>query len=213
MKRITIILSLIFIIMTACYSKPTKEITLNKPNTKRDCLSMMETLSNRASSREFSKKELNIEDLSDLLWAANGINRKDGKRTAPSAKNKQDIDVYAFFKDGVYKYNAAKHSLEIVSKGDHFKLISNNQSFVDGAPLALLYVSDYSKFAEFGEEPSKMISAMDAGIVCQNVNLFCASIDLACIPRINMDKEGISKLLKLSKTQIPVMNTPIGYKK
>jgi nitroreductase len=96
-----------------------KTIKLNAPNKKRG-LPVMEALSVRASVREWSDKDLSLQDLSDLLWAANGINRPDsGKRTASSAMNAQDVDIYIFMKDGAYLYDAAQHALNPVAGGDH----------------------------------------------------------------------------------------------
>ena len=211
MKNYVVFLIFSCIITIACASTPEK-IILNEPNLERGT-SMMETLSKRKSFREFSEKELSKEDLSDLLWAANGVNREDGKRTAPSAKNKQDIDTYAFFKAGAYKYDHVNHTLDLIAEGDHRNLLSGSQNFVATAPLVLLHVGDASKFTEFGEEMSKMITSIDAGLVTQNVNLFCASVGLATVPRIYMDAKGLSALLKLPDTKIPLINNVVGYHK
>jgi nitroreductase len=95
-----------------------KTITLNEPNKKRG-LPVMEALSIRASVREWSDKDLSLQDLSDLLWAANGINRPETKkRTASSAMNAQDVDIYVFMKDSVYLYDASQHALNFVIAGD-----------------------------------------------------------------------------------------------
>jgi hypothetical protein len=95
-----------------------KTIKLNEPNKKRG-LPVMEVLSVRASAREWSDQELSLQDLSDLLWAANGINRPEsGKRTASSAMNAQDVDIYVFRKDGAYLYDASRHALNLVVAGD-----------------------------------------------------------------------------------------------
>lgn len=171
----------------------------------------MATLSARQSAREFSNKELTHTDLSDLLWAANGVNRKDGKRTAPSAMNQQEITIYAFLESGVYKYDFKNHLLELVEKGDNRKLVEGHQKFAVTAPLLLLYVADTSKLSKFGDQ-SLVIAAMDAGIVSQNVNLFCASEGLVNVPRISMDVEGLKLLLDLAEHNIPLMNNAIGYK-
>ncbi len=211
MKNYITFLILSCIITIACASTPNK-IILDKPNLERGT-SMMETLSKRKSFREFSENELSKADLSDLLWATNGVNREDGKRTAPSAKNKQDIETYVFLKAGAYKYDHVNHALDLVVEGDHRKLLSKTQDYVLTAPLVLLHVGDASKFTEFGEEMSKMITSLDAGIVTQNVNLFCASVGLANVPRIYMDAKGLSILLKLPETKIPLINNVVGYHK
>lgn len=212
MKNYVVFLILTCIMTVACASNTPEKIVLEKPNLERG-FSMMETFSKRKSVREFNEKELSKEDLSDLLWAANGINREDGKRTAPSAMNKQEIDTYAFFKAGVYKYDHVNHALDLVVEGDKRDLLSGGQDFVATAPLVLLYVGDASKFAKAGDEKSKMLISMDAGIVTQNVNLFCASVGLVTVTRGWMDAEALSALLKLPETQIPLLNNVIGYQK
>lgn len=190
-----------------------KEIPLGKPSQTRGS-NVMKAFANRHSDREFSTKELTRQDLSDLLWTANGINRpSDGKRTAPSALNKQDVDIYVFTKDGVYLYEAKSHLLKPVADGDHRAAVAGGQDFVKTAPVSLVYVSDLSRFGTGVNEQAKLMGAMDAGIVSQNVNLFCAGVGLSTVPRASMDKVALKKLLKLSNTQIPMMNNPVGYPK
>lgn len=186
-------------------------IKLEKPNLKRG-KSMMETLSQRQSTREYSNKEVSLTDLSDLLWAANGVNREDGKRTAPSAMNQQEITVYAFLKSGTYKYDFKNHTLELVAKGDNRKLVVGTQGNITGTPIFLVYVADVSKLSRFGDR-NLVIASMDTGIVSQNVNLFCASVGMATVPRITMNIDGIKELLNLSNDNVPLMNNAIGYQK
>ena len=174
----------------------------------------MTAVSDRHSDREFSTRELSLQDLSDLLWAANGVNRPgDGKRTAPSALNKQDVDIYVFLAKGVYLYDASKHVLKLVAEGDHRAVVAGRQDFVKQAPVSLVYVSDLSRVGMGLDEQVKLMGAMDAGIVSQNVNLFCAGVGLSTVPRASMDQEALRKLLKLSDTQVPMMNNPVGYSK
>ena len=189
-----------------------QEIVLNKPNLERG-LPLMETLAIRASAREFSSKNISKSDLSDLLWAANGVNREDGKRTAPSAMNKQEIDVYAFTKQGAYKYDAQNNKLILIAAGDHRKLIEAGQEYVMDAPLSLVLVGDTNKFSNINKEKALSMTTMDSGIVSQNISLFCAAVGLANIPRISMDVAAVSKLLKLQSGQIPLMNNVVGYNK
>lgn len=189
------------------------EIPLNQPDRSRGS-NVMKAFDNRHSDREFSTKALSKQDLSDLLWAANGVNRPaDGKRTAPSALNKQDIDVYVFTAEGVYLYDATKHLLKPVVAGDHRSAVGGRQDFVKTAPVCLVYVSDLSRFGMENNEQLRLTAAMDAGIVSQNVNIFCAGVGLATVPRSSMDTAALKKLLKLSDTQLPLMNNPVGYPK
>ena len=169
-----------------------KEIKLNEPDKTRG-KSVMQALSERKSTREFSDKELSFKDLSDLLWAANGVNRPDGRRTAPSARNMQDITVYLCTKEGSYRYNAKEHLLEPVSEGDVRP--------IGTASVCLILVAD----------DSKEYNMIDAGIVSQNISIFCAGVDLATVPRGQMDKNKISEALKLTAPQTPVLNHPVGY--
>ena len=210
--KTSILITLFLAIMTttAFSAGNTGDIVLDKPNLTRG-ESIMATLSQRQSSREFSTKELSHTDLSDLLWAANGVNRADGKRTAPSAMNLQEITIYAFMESGVYEYDFKNHTLVLIEKGDHRKLSAGKQEFAVTAPLTLVYVGDTDKLSKFGEQ-SLVIAAMDAGLISQNVNLFCASECLVNVPRISMDVEGIKALLDLSEHDVPLMNNVIGYK-
>ena len=212
--RVPFLTALICIAMTTpLFSQSAdQDIALNKPNLKRG-LPLMETLAARESSREFSAKDISKSDLSDLLWAANGVNREDGKRTAPSAVNQQEIDVYAFTKQGAYKYDAQNNKLVLIATGDHRKLIEGGQEYVMESPLSLVLVGDTNKLTKFGKEKAILMTAMDSGIVSQNISLFCASVGLANIPRISMDVVAVSKLLKLTNGQIPLMNNVVGYNK
>jgi SagB-type dehydrogenase family enzyme len=186
-------------------------IVLSKPDFSRG-LPVMQALSKRASATEFSSQKLSLQDISDLLWAANGINRPEvGKRTAPSAMNAQDIDVYAFMEEGVYLYDAPKHTLNPVVTGDHRALVAGRQVEVAKVPIILLLVSDISKFQR-GDESQKLIwAAEDAGIVSQNISLFCAGVRLSTRVRASMDLAKIKEILKLKDTQHPMLNTPVCY--
>lgn len=186
-----------------------EDIVLEKPNLERG-KNIIKTLSLRQSSREFSDKSISLNDLSDLLWAANGVNREDGKRTAPSAMNEQEITVYAFIKNGAYKYDYENHILKLVESGDYRKLVFGKQEYETSAELLLVYVADVNKLRLFRAK-ALQIASMDAGIVSQNVNLFCASVGLMTIPRITMDVNGITELLKLSEHEVPLMNNAVGY--
>ena len=186
-------------------------IKLNEPD-KSAGKSLMQALSERKSVREFNGKEIGLNELSNLLWAANGINRpKEGKRTAPSALNSQDVDIYVCMKDGAYLYDAKGGILKKVSDEDLRPAVAGSQTFVLQAPVSLVLVSDISRFPGDDKAVNQMMGAMDAGIVSQNISLYCASTGLATVPRASMDKDSLKKSLKLSDTQIPLMNHPVGY--
>ena len=212
MKQLMLLLAMCAT-MTTLHAQDAGEWKLNRPDLNRG-VNVMKAFSDRHSDREFSTRELSLQDLSDLLWAANGVNRPgDGKRTAPSALNKQDVDIYVFLAKGVYLYDASKHVLKLVAEGDHRAVVAGRQDFVKQAPVSLVYVSDLSRFGMGLDEQVKLMGAMDAGIVSQNVNLFCAGVGLSTVPRASMDQEALRKLLKLSDTQVPMMNNPVGYSK
>lgn len=187
-------------------------IKLNAPS-KKGGATVMEAFLNRHSSREYSNKKLSIQDLSDLVWATIGINRQEsGLRTAPSWRNFQDIDLYVCFPEGAYLYNAKENVLEPVIKGDFYPLIATIQPYVNDAPLVLLLVSDFSKIVNDNNSPV-FISALNAGIVSQNISLFCAGMNMITVPRGFMDKEELKKALKLKESQHIILNHPVGYAK
>lgn len=208
-------LIVLMIIAISCninmFAQSVKEIKLNDPNLKRGT-TLMKALSDRSSVREFAAKDLSLQDLSDLLWAANGVNRPDGKRTAPSARNKQDIDIYVVMKDGAYLYNARKKVLQPIADGDHRAAVAGGQDFVKSAPVSLVLVSDLSRFDK-ADDFTKLMAAVDGGTVCQNINLFCSAAGLATVPRATMDGAQLKKILKLTDQQLLLMNNPVGYPK
>jgi SagB-type dehydrogenase family enzyme len=172
---------------------------------------LMQALKERASSRSFSPKNLPLQVLSDLLWAAFGINRPDsGKRTAPSAMNWQEIEVYAVMEDGVYLYDAPANRLRAVVKGDLRKL-AGTQGFVARVPLNLVYVADMKKISGASTENQALYSAADTGFISQNVYLFCASEGLATVVRGSLDRESLSKALKLPPQKKIMLAQTVGY--
>ena len=190
-----------------------KVIRLPKPNLNRYS-EVMEAFANRHSTREYAAKALALTDLSDLLWAANGINRpEEGKRTAPSAMNKQDVDVYVVLPEATYLYDAKAHQLNLVAEGDHRGAVAGGQAFVKSAPVSLLLVSDLSRLGDAKNTHTQLMGAVDAGIVSQNISIFCSAAKLATVPRASMDTAKLKSVLKLTDTQLPLMNHPVGYHK
>ncbi|MEE4176027.1 MAG: SagB/ThcOx family dehydrogenase [Bacteroides sp.] len=186
-------------------------IKLNPPDTQRG-LPVMQALKLRSSTTGFSSIALSQQDLADIIWAANGVNRPDdGKRTAPSARNSQDVDVYVVMESGAFLYNHHEHALVPVAIGDHRQLVSGRQTNMANAPLMLVLVSDFSRFSGNNEELKLRWGAMDAGIVSQNIAVACAGLGLVTRPRASMDVEGLKKLLKLTETQHLMLNNPVGY--
>lgn len=207
-----ILTSLFLVFMISLFAQQNETIKLNQPSKERG-LTVIQALAERASVREFDTRPLALQDLSDLLWAANGINRPEGNlRTASSAVNAQDVDVYVFLEEGVYIYNAQDHALDMVVRGDQRSILPAT----DGAsypPLICLLVSDISRFGVGTDELKIGWGAIDSGIVAQNILLFATSIDMMGRPRASMDLEVVKRTLNLSDTQYPMLNIPVSYKK
>jgi SagB-type dehydrogenase family enzyme len=176
--------------------------------------SVMKSLSLRKSAAmpDFqNSKELSLAEISELLWAANGVNRaSEEKRTAPSAMNAQDVDIYVLAKNGAYLYDAKKHSLKQVAANDLRAAAAGSQADFAKAPIILLLVSDVSKFPRGDDASRQRLGAIDAGIVSQNISLYCSGTGLITRVRAFMDSEALSKALKLPASQVPMLNHPIG---
>jgi SagB-type dehydrogenase family enzyme len=173
---------------------------------------LMQALKERRSSRAFSDKELPQQVLSDLLWAAFGINRPDsGKRTAPSAVNMQEIDIFVAMHKGLYLYEPKQHILKPVLKED-IRGVTGKQDFVAAAPVNLIYVADYSRMDKVGNEKD-FYSATDTGFIAQNVYLYCASEGLATVIRGWVDREALGKAMNLGPERRIILAQTVGYGK
>ncbi len=176
-------------------------------------MTLFQSLQQRKSVREYSGKEIDNMKLSQLLWAAVGINRPDGHLTAPTAINAQDITVYVCSKDGAWLYVAKDNALQKVSDKDLRDAVASRQKFAAEAPISLVIVSDNAKFRGGSTNGPTISGAIDAGYVSQNIDLACEALGLATVPRATMDKEVLKTELKLSDTQNAILNHPIGYPK
>jgi uncharacterized protein with FMN-binding domain len=178
---------------------------------------LMQVLKDRKSSRSFSTKKLPNQVLSNMLWAAFGINRAEsGKRTAPSALDWQETDIYMATEDGLYIYDAKAHMLDPVLAGDIRAETSYFiQPFVKDAPVNLIYVADYSKTGLWGRlmsaEQRDMFSAAATGFISQNVYLFCASEGLATVVRGLVDRSALRKVMNLRPEQKITLAQSVGY--
>lgn len=174
---------------------------------------LMTALQNRQATREFGSRKLTRQDLSDVLWAAMGKNRADGRRTAPTAMNKQEITLYVLDATGAYLYDPSANTITLQAKGDFRNVLASGQDYVNQAPAVLLMVADVSAFGKMDDPKARMWVGADAGIVSQNINLFCAANGWNTVTRAFMDADQLKKILKLKDTQLPVLNNPIGFKK
>lgn len=211
-------------------------IKLNPPSLKRG-LPLMEALAVRASVREFADRDLSLQDLSDLLWAADGITRPaENKSTAPSAMNAHDVRIYVFLKQGAFLYDQTKHELAPVLAGDlRAQIVMARPPRPAGpaaplppgaspappaaapapatAPVEIILISDGDRFRHGGPEQKAVWGALDAGIVSQNISLFCAATGLKTCPKASVNRERIKELLKLTDAQVVFLDHPVGYAK
>jgi nitroreductase len=173
----------------------------------------MQVLKARQSAREFSDQKLSPQVLSNLLWAAWGVNRPDGRRTAPSASNKQEVDVYVTLPEGAYIYDAKAHVLDPVAAGD-LRGATGTQPFPATAALNLVYVADMAKAGRPATDPQQQLNVgADVGFIAAHAYLFCASEGLATVVRASVPKPELAKQLKLRADQQIVLAQSIGYPK
>ena len=175
-------------------------------------ISLMKAFKERKTSRSFSDKPIPQQVMSDLLWAAFGVNRPDGHRTAPSAMNWQEIDIYVATATGLYVYDPPTHSLELLSKVD-VRDKTGTQSFVKNAPVNLVYVADMSRVKKVASEDQPLWMGADCGCIVQNVYLYCASAGLACVARGSIDKAALAKEMNLRADQRIILSQTVGYPK
>ncbi len=184
-----------------------QDIRLPKPQ-KTGGMPLMEALNRRQSTREMSDREIPLNTLSDLLWAAQGVNREDGKRTAPSAMNMQEIDVYVYMPGAVYLYVPGEHMLKHIADGD-FREETVRQPFAQKAPLVLVYVANYEKMQRLDQDQKIFYGATDAAFISQNVYLFCAQEKLNTVVLGMIDREAIKERIGFNgKAQLGQI---IGY--
>lgn len=202
--------ALIFASLVSAQTPLLRAIDLPTPQ-KTGGMPLMEVLSKRSTSRSFDTKELPVQHLSNLMWASFGINRPDGKRTAPSAKNWQEIDIYVLLKSGAYVYDAQAHRLNPVLPED-IRALGGTQPFVKDAPVTLVFVADLAR-TDGGASQRRELAHADAGFISQNTYLFCASDGLVTGVRASVDRAALGSKLKLRSDQLIVLAQSIGYPK
>jgi len=215
-KRILSGLSIIFICLfiysSLANARDIEPIKLLPPELKVGKL-LMQALKDRESRRDFSPEEIPLQTLSNLLWAANGINRPAIQhKTAPSAMNMQEIDIYVARKDGLYLFDAENNTLEpILMK--NIMAVTGKQAFVEDAPINLIFVADFSKMSRLSGAEKDFYAAIDTGYISQNVYLFCASGNLATVARGWIDKPALAKAMNLRPDQKVILAQTVGYPK
>ena len=204
MKKIFTLAILAFITTSAM----AQQIQLPAPqwDKKASKFTLVDALQQRQSVREYAATELSDQELSNILWAACGINRPESKRiTAPSAVNAQDIIVFVCRTDGAWRYDALQNTLTRVTSLDLRKAVAGRQEFAAAAPVCLLLVSDLSRL-----RGNREYGAMDAGYVSENIYLACTAMGLKTVARAMMERDALIRELNLSEQQIPMLNHPIG---
>jgi len=172
---------------------------------------LMQALSARRSIRDYSDLPLEPQALSDLLWAAYGINRRaTGERTAPFWRHQMVIDVYLSMADGVWRYEPETHSLLLHRAGD-IRAQTGTQDFVATAPVNLIYIAHGERMSELLSAERRLYASVDAAFIGQNVYLFCASEGLATVFRGALDTEALARTLQLDMDQFVTFAQSVGY--
>ncbi len=188
-----------------------KPVELPKPQTDGG-RPLMQVLKDRKTTREFGTEKLPVQTLSNLLWATFGVNRPRGERTAPSAMNWQEIDIYVALADGLFIYDAKTNTLQPVLAQD-VRAATGQQPYAKDAPVSLVYVADLGKNARVPESERDFWSAMDIGFIAQNAYLFAASEGLVSGVRAMIDRPALAKIMKLRPQQKILLAQSFGYPK
>ena len=196
-KTLLMVLTLAFLLPLSA-----QDIKLNAPNKNSGKL-LMQALGDRKSSRDFIDRDLSVNTLSNLLWTANGFNRED-KRTAPTANDKQELELYVVLKSGVYLYDARNSLLKLIKSGDYRKS-TGSQDFVAQASANIIFVADMNKAS------SREYAYTDCGFIAQNVYLFAASEGLGAVSRGWYDKDMLAKLLNLPSHKEVLLTQSVGF--
>ena len=201
MKVITLSCALLCMLCVACNTQ-----------TKERELTVREALAARRSVRFYTNDTLTNKELMDVLWAANGPSREN-RRTAPSAINAQDINLYVCTAYGVSHYEAASQTLRAITEQDIRPLFMAQNKFMLSAPVTILLISDLKAFGErIPLEYSANLGRIDCGIVSENISLYCTSVGLGTVPCAPpMDNDSIRSVLGLDEAQLPLMYHPIGW--
>ena len=166
---------------------------------------LMQAISRRKSDRQFDTRNLTLKHLSEIIWVANGVNRSNGKRTVPSSMGRYPLQTYAVLSNGIYFYNVSKHQLEPVVKGD-FRNLAGKQTFVDTAPLNLLFIAKGKTAAD------NFTGAIeDSGYCAQNVYLYCASEGLKTVVRAGAKEVELLKAMNLGDNYKFIIAQTVGY--
>ncbi|MBO7299031.1 MAG: SagB/ThcOx family dehydrogenase [Kiritimatiellae bacterium] len=180
---------------------------------RRGGMPLMEALSKRQSIREYDySKEISEQILAELLWATCGENRADGKRTAGSTLNKQSVSVYAVLEKGIYLYIPEENALKLVLEGD-YREKTGMQPFVKDAAVNIVFVGDEKKLGVSNPTDSMLMLGVDAGLMSQNLYLYCASKGLGTVVRGSIDREAFGKLISLESHEKVLLAQTVSWPK
>jgi len=207
--------SVVFAMVFALSAFAQEQKSIQLPAPKLDSKkSLVQALKDRKTTREYSTKNLPEQTISNLLWAAWGINRPDtGKRTAPSAVNWQETELYVSTTQGTYLYDPKGNALIPVLPGDNRALTYTQVDRFKDAPFNLVYVADFQKMGDRKDEEKMMAASMDTGFIAQNVYLYCASQNLPTCFRASIDREKFGQAVKLRPTQKVIAAQSVGLPK
>lgn len=209
MKKVLLTIFAAVLCFAACAQKAPKSIKLLEPSFD-EGMTLMQALKERKSSSGFTEKEIPLQDLSNIIWASLGVNRPDGRRTSPTGSNRQEIELYAFFKTGVYWYNYKTHTLELVKEGDYRSITGRKDA--QTVYMNLLFIADTTKTGP-GNKPgdANTVSYVNVGYVSQNVYLACANAGIGSRARGGWDQQKVVETLGLPETMIVVLGQTVGY--
>ena len=211
-KNVLSLAVLVAVLVCASWGFAQDAKTIKLPEPKMDGgKPLMEVLKERKTIRSFSTEKLSDQVLSNLLWAAWGVNRPDGRRTSPSASNMQEIEIYVAKEDGLYLFDAKEHSLELVLEED-LREKTGTQKFVKEVPVNLVYVADFARMKLTGQM-KEFYSAADTGFISQNVYLFCTSEGLGTVVRGLVNRKALGEAMKLRPDQRVILSQSVGYPK
>jgi len=212
MRRLCLVSVMLAFFITGVVSAAAQEIIkLPTPKTEGG-MPLMQALKERKSSREFAPEKLPLPVLSNLLWAAWGVNRPDGHRTAPSARNSQEIDVYVAMSDGLYLYQPKQHQL-LKALAEDIRAVTGTNDYVKGAALNLVYVADLTRGNLKEPAAIEFYTGADTAFLAQNVYLFCASEGLSVVVRGSIDRAALAGKMKLRPDQKITLAQSVGYPK
>jgi SagB-type dehydrogenase family enzyme len=190
---------------------------------KKGTVSLEEALQNRRSTRKFANRPLELAQISQLLWAADGINNPQGKRTAPSGRATYPMDLYLVVGErgvtslapGVYHYNVADQTLELLSPGDLRVAVAkacNSQAWIKEAPAVVVITGDYKRSEAKNGDKAQLFTHIEAGLIAQNLLLQAAALDLGAGVAGGFDPKALGQALKIPEANIPFLVLPVGFK-